>query len=268
MCTILSFTKQFYNDNKEAVHSRIRLDAHNNDNGCALFTIGRDEESPMLLRSMSVSPIIKALEIQMDNGAERAWLHMRYATTDYVGINGCHGFAAQDHIVMHNGCMSRAESYQYNVDSELIAVDVALHGVDQAIANICTHKDNFVNAFMINTLTGQFTVLRMHSGSLYSDGFGNYSTVAFGDFNQPVPVETRTDFTDAIVVPAPIMQWSPLTNSRHFTDWRAYGSDKWDFEQDDTADGGTGDLTWVTAIRKYRARVGRIFKSKFCAWST
>lgn len=202
MCTILTFTKDFYYKNKDDITARLLKDSISNSDGCALLTIGQDDEDTLLLKCLSVRPIITALESAMDSGAERAWLHLRFATTSFTGINGCHGFAADDYLVFHNGCMARRAADAYNVDSELIADDIKNHGIDEAISLIADHE-YYVNAFIVNTTTGAFTVIRMDSGSLYTDNEGNYSTEAFGTIATPVEPRTRTDYTDAIIIPKP-----------------------------------------------------------------
>lgn len=199
MCTILTFDKEFYNKNKTVIRKRILTDAFSNGDGFAMLLMGESSEDTNMIRSMNVEVLLAVLEYQMQNEAcERAWIHCRFATTGFVGLNGCHGFAAQDYTVFHNGVLSRTEADGFSVDSELIAFDIESAGVEQAIRNLSEH-DSYANVFIVNNQTGQYNVIRKTGGSLFTDGKGNYSTNKFSSINRTVPVNTRTEFGEHIV---------------------------------------------------------------------
>jgi len=115
---------------------------------------------------------------------ERVWLHLRFATTGFTGINGMHGFVADKYRVFHNGCLSRPLAYTYNVDSELIAADIINYSIDTALDNL--REDNFANVMVVDTTNGAYHVHRTGGGSLHTDGLGNYSTYPMGTVSIPV----------------------------------------------------------------------------------
>lgn len=199
MCTILTFDKAFYLKNEAKIKKQIVTDSVDNGDGFALLMMGASYEDVNLIRSMSVDLILAAIEAQFkNNAAERAWLHCRYATSGFIGLNGCHGFGAGDYSIFHNGILSRQAADSFFVDSELIAFDVEAYGLETAIKNLMEH-DNYANVFIVNNTTGAFSVIRRISGTLYTDGLGNYSSNKFGMIKHPVPINTRIDYNNPVI---------------------------------------------------------------------
>lgn len=208
MCTIYTFSKQFYTENHDAVVKQIKSDAVFNGHGYSMLAIGRDSDTTELIRTMNVASLLRSLDTLLgpSGEAERAWIHLRYATTGFHGLNGAHGFAAGDYNVFHNGILRRKESDSFHVDSELIAHEIDTLGLEGAIEAIGANE-KYVNAFLVNNQTGSYTVIRMTTGSLYTDGAGNYSSTPINDTElvQPVAENIRVDFGAPIVVPRPVM---------------------------------------------------------------
>ncbi len=248
MCTIYTFGKEFYNEHKVAIVEQIESDSSFNGHGYSMLAIGTDEGTTELVRTMNVTSLLASLDrlLGSDGSAERAWIHLRYSTTDFQGLNGCHGFAAGDYTVFHNGILSRRGSASFNVDSELIAYDIEASGIEGAIAAIA-ESESYVNAMLVNNQTGTYSIIRMKSGSLHTDGQGNYSTSPID--NTPichaVPTNTRTDYTTAIVVPRPAINYRGylMDNERYWFPRR--NADAVWYEDEDTiatVDRGSGSF--------------------------
>lgn len=198
MCTILTFDKAFYNVNEKAITAQLMQDSLYNPDGYAMLSVGNTSESVNLFRSMSIDVVIALLKYNMEQGnTERVWIHCRMATTAMVNINGCHGFDGGKYVVMHNGGLSRPESRQYNVDSQLIADDVNKLGLPRALNNL--QFDYFANVFFINAETGEYTVSRRIGGSLHTDGQGNYSTNVLGSILVPVLPNTVKEYSKHLI---------------------------------------------------------------------
>ncbi len=216
MCTMLTVSREFYNQHTKAVTARIMHDSIYNNDGFSLMLMSDFGEDTTLLRSMSVSLVLDVIQQAMENQTvERFWLHSRLATTGYVGINGCHGFAAGDWTVFHNGILSRPESYGFAVDSELIAFEIESGGIEAAIRALQAHE-TYANVFMVNNQTGEFKVIRNTVGTLFMDGDGNFSTVAMPGIRVPVVCNTRHDFLTPLI-PADEADSDPVGLSAPYT---------------------------------------------------
>lgn len=202
MCTMFTFSRAFYKANKNAIVDQVINDSFINSEGFSLLTVGEDEENTTLIRSMNIDFILDTLDSLMwGDTADRAWLHLRMATTAFVGVNGCHGFAGNNYSVFHNGILSRPESERFNVDSELIANDLEVLGIDRALTNLA--YDTYANVFIVNNKTGTYHVVRRSTGSLYTDGAGNYSSNPVAAIALPVEINTQTHHATPIVWHAP-----------------------------------------------------------------
>lgn len=212
MCTILTVSREFYLANRESVIKRVKSDFRGNNHGTSLLMIGADGDDSLLLRTMGVADALTLLDLKFLSGvADRAWIHLRFATTGYQGLNGCHGFAANDYTVFHNGILSRPESATFNVDSELIAADVVQGGKDHAIAALQA-SEQYANVFLVNNKTGTYTVVRQSTGSLYTDGQGNYSSNPVGTICQTVPPATVVEYATPLVVPPVVVRLTSAYN--------------------------------------------------------
>lgn len=207
MCTIMTISRDLYLAHRDALRAQIERDALGNGDGYALLALGTEEGDTTLLRSLSVTPILAVLDDLMTSGrADRAWLHCRAATTGFTGVNGCHGFASGDWTVFHNGILQRREAGIYDVDSELIAADITLSGVEAAVSNLKRHE-NFANCFLVDNTTGVYYVVRRRSGTLFTDSHGNYSTHAVGPISISVLPGTTVYHSAEIVQQRRVSPW-------------------------------------------------------------
>ena len=222
MCTILTISTEFYREHADAVTARITEDARNNRDGWALMAYG-GAGGPFLLRTMSIGDVLALVPWLFDTGHERIWLHARYATTGYKGLNGTHAFAAGDWNVMHNGSLTARASHAYRVDSELIGVLIDEMGEEAASAHLL-RTERFLNCLIINNQSGAYRVLRSAHGSLYTDGQGNYSTGPLEGMGLPVLPGTNVlhgevpDAPDALGSDYP-PDYSPAMSDDSFIDW-------------------------------------------------
>lgn len=207
MCTLYTFDRKFYNENKSDVVQQIIEDSLYNSEGCSMLMLGSDETDSTLIRTMNVDLLLDVLETQFkDLKAQRCWIHLRMATTAFVGLNGCHGFAGKNYSVFHNGVLARPESEKFNVDSELIAHDIQFSGIKRALDNLA--YDTYANVLLVNNETGIYHVTRRTGGTLFTDGEGNYSTNELGAICQAVPDNSQTTHDDKIVIPR-ISKYAP-----------------------------------------------------------
>jgi len=180
MCTILTVNSKF---DKQLVVDRITTDGYNNPDGFSLMVQkGRDFS---MTRSTSLDLIT---DLVWYSNWDRIWLHSRFATQGSVSLENTHGWNHDSTYVMHNGCLSDADTAKFPVDSQLIVDWVRLGGVPLALAKL--KFETFANVFLIDSDTGEYTVHRTGGGSLYMDGIGNYSTQPFGDITKIVPNST------------------------------------------------------------------------------
>lgn len=175
MCTILTFDKRAYDTNPAMFLGRLLVDSYINSDGFSALVLGVDETQQHFIRSMNYESFERQLEVILDSvDWTRAWVHCRAATTGFVGINGCHGFAAERFSVFHNGVITAPGANFFAVDSELIAENLAYDGLDFTLTWLKT--ESFANVFIVDTETGEYAVSRSITGKLYTDGKGNYST--------------------------------------------------------------------------------------------
>lgn len=203
MCTLLSIDRAFFAANKDAVKARVRNDAMSNDDGASLLVLGPTQADSVLFRSMDAEKVLALMEQELTTGkGNRAWMHLRFATTKFVGLNGAHGFAAGDYTIFHNGCLSRKKALQFDVDSELIAWDIAHHGVQQAIKHVAEY-DAFANVFAVNNKDGTWHAYRSKGGQLHTDGNSNYSTHPLAAIKNAVAPGTWDYYNKATVAQRP-----------------------------------------------------------------
>jgi len=179
MCTILTVSSEFFS---RALEQRILMDGENNSDGFSLLLVS-DDGAHTIIRTMDVQT---ALMVLRSADWSRMLLHSRYATQGSVGLVNTHGWEATGVFYFHNGCLSAPEAQSLPVDSQAIGVWLAQAGVDYALQRLAT--ETFANVFLVDVTTGLYTVSRSLSGSLYSDGHGNFSTQPFGTVCEPVSV--------------------------------------------------------------------------------
>lgn len=167
MCTIMTFDYRTFKANSAAIELQIRDDAIFNNDGWALLIHG---DEPALIKTLSIELVMDVLSA---TEFKRFWLHSRYATTRSRGLVHTHGFSAGDWLVFHNGILRNTESEKYPVDSQLIAARVQSLGALPGLESL--QDELYLNAFTVNTNTGQWYVSRHVTNTLYTDG-NNYST--------------------------------------------------------------------------------------------
>jgi len=196
MCTIFTVDKKKYDDMGTAtVTSRILVDAMSNDDGGSLVFL--DPKSPhnnTIFRTMNAYLLVDFItQVMLTASAEaRMFVHLRAATTWNTGVSYTHGFDDMNGVVyMHNGILSNPKGY--TVDSfKLIAIGATT--ANELWTELFTANERFANIFRIDTDNYKYAVVRMTTGSLYSDGKGNYSTNKIkGLINHPVKLDYHRD---------------------------------------------------------------------------
>lgn len=223
MCTIMTISNEFYQDNRQAVRQQIRTDARYNNDGWNLLGIDPNTSSnDIQLSAMRVDAILKQIDQFFDSASTiaRVFSHARAATTDNVGIAFCHGFTDYNgRVIMHNGIIDNAEGY--TIDSyRLAGIPDNTVGIKEFLDR---RNDKYVNAFLIDTLGGTYTVIRRYTGSLYMDDQGNYSTHSIGDICLPVPVNT-VDHFDMLSEFNNYSDALDAADAEYLRNWRGY---KW-----------------------------------------
>lgn len=200
ICTLLSIDRVMFEENTDEVLRHMHKDAVSNDDGFALVTCGTRHNHAANLRTMALDPIINYLMV--DKTWERFWLHSRYATTSTVNMSTVHGFDAADGwFVMHNGVLRDEKVDSLDVDSRIIPELIKLAGVDAAV-NFLMTNETYANVFIVQPETGKWKMIRLETGSLYTDGYGNYATNPLLDINQRVDLNSVVDFDEEVTQPA------------------------------------------------------------------
>lgn len=186
MCTLVTISAEFFANNRAQVLERIRQDARFNGDGWSLLCIDvQDTSRNVALQSMNLRMVLRTLDLFADTCSpdSRIFLHARAATTRYTGIAYCHGFTdLRGRIFMHNGIIQNPE--QLAIDSySLIDLPLSDTGMLEALKS---RGDNYANVFVIDTDTDTYTIIRLATGSLYTDGNGNYSTHPLATIAKPV----------------------------------------------------------------------------------
>lgn len=145
-----------------------------NRDGAAVVFLGDNPADDFSLRSMNIEKVIDSLLTLDCDG--RIFVHLRMATTQYVGLGYTHGFDdLNNRFFMHNGII-RNEGHA--VDSFGL-----VHGQDIA-------KETYANIFEIDADKRRYFVTRKSVGSLFTDGSGNFCTTQCDFFPIPVPVNS------------------------------------------------------------------------------
>ena len=142
---------------------------------------------------MRVNQVISQIARFFDESSEcsRIFLHARAATTDFVGIGYLHGFTDfNGRIIMHNGIIRNDE--HLSIDSyRLVNLPFSTSNM---LEYLQTNQDTYANVFVIDTQEREYTVLRMITGSLHTDGQGNFSTNRLASIDSPVAAESAETF--------------------------------------------------------------------------
>jgi predicted glutamine amidotransferase len=101
-----------------------------------------------------------------------------------VGIAYTHGFCNRDgKLIMHNGIVGN--TCRYAVDSFNIG-HLDLLDSDGLLLDLQRRNETFANIIVIGPDERQYFVTRLHTGKLFTDGIGNYSTNEVAMINEPV----------------------------------------------------------------------------------
>lgn len=196
MCTILTISRHFFENNQEAFDHRTKMDASINRDGFAITMLGRSDKDVQTIQTMSYETAMNL--IKNNKNWHRLFLHSRAATTSTKNVLTCHNFFSvgngennyrEKWIVQHNGYVGQKPAREYLVDSMYIAEMLSAYGVDTTIQTLLK-DEQYTNAFFINPATGEYRVVRCGTNTLYTDGNGNYSTKIIGDVKIPVPAFT------------------------------------------------------------------------------
>lgn len=182
MCTLITVTHDQY---VSGVSQRIYDDAVRNNDGWSLLLTG--PKGPItLLRTLDFTQVTDALDGRWD----RMFLHSRMATQGAATVPNIHGWIVDGVCIMHNGGLRAPEAIRCDVDSQAIGVWIRNGGIDYALRRL--REESFANVFLIDMESGMYVVNRSVVGSLYTDGFGNYSTYPIDDVDilQQVPGRT------------------------------------------------------------------------------
>jgi hypothetical protein len=213
MCTIMTLSREFYELNKDQVLKRIELDARGNNDGWALILLGERPSQTVQMQSLMLEPITKMIE--SNSKWTRMFLHARLATTSTAGIHGCHNFSTIGTglkkdlnfgawLVQHNGILRHPESRKYLVDSMYIAEKLRTRGLIETKKYLLEVED-YANVFLVNIQTGKFSVTRSVTGSLHTDGLGNYSSqpITATELIAPVGHKTSYDYDHPFIFKTP-----------------------------------------------------------------
>lgn len=228
MCTLLTVSSEFFS---RALEQRILDDAQHNPDGFSLL-LTAEEGTHTLIRTMDVSLVLSVLR---SASWDRMFLHSRFATQGSVGLENTHGWENDGVFYFHNGCLSAPESIGLPVDSQAIGLWLNEGGIEHAMERLALEP--FANVFMVDTQTGFYTICRSTSGSLHTDGQGNFSTAAFGTIAMPVaPGAQEFQFCEVYGISLPEAFETTL---KHVWDidtvdaLRAYNlNDTWDIRDD------------------------------------
>lgn len=188
MCTILTVdTKTFRQNSKEFIGQIFADSAYNRDGISIIIIDAEIPENNTVFRTMNIDQGVMVLQALVENASEysRVFVHLRAATTWNTGVGYTHGFDNGNGVFyMHNGVIKNPD--QLAVDSfRLISLDMCETGAEM-FAALFDAKETFANIFRIDTENYTYSVSRLVTGTLFTDGKGNYSTNAVGSVSVPV----------------------------------------------------------------------------------
>lgn len=185
MCTIMTVDKDSYTDD---VFAQIKADARYNDDGWSLALISNGGVRDVI-HTMSL-PVIQAA---LDNEDwDRMFLHARAATgMSDINVLNSHGFRSYPYLIFHNGFIMNSENH-LPVDSEQIGIWLDTLGEAGCLQKL--YSEGFANVMLLNVKTGDYLIHRSKTGTLFTDGDGNYSTNEVGYMRIPVKEYTQYKF--------------------------------------------------------------------------
>lgn len=187
MCTIITSNKL-----TKAIERQILEDNNYNPHGISLLLL--DEDYTMLdLNCFDVLLVIQILRSK--KYFQRFWLHQRYATTCNTETIDCHNYRTQaGYYIQHNGILHDEDSSMFRVDSQLIGYNIDRDmelgfDIEDTLHNFLI-AESYLNAFIVAADGSHFYTLRSQSGTLYTDGKGNYSSNIVSGIRYPVTHKT------------------------------------------------------------------------------
>jgi hypothetical protein len=197
MCTIITLDKKKYLEIGElTVQKHILSDSIFNNDGASLVFIDPDRpETDTIFRTMNVRLLIAVLSECMESAADnaRAFIHLRASTTASLGVTYTHAFDNGSGVIyMHNGVIKNPKGYA--VDSFRLQ-ELTDNSAAGMLKFLQATKETFANIFLINTEEASYSVVRMQTGSLFTDGKGNFSTnIMVGFVGMPVSLYQAKDY--------------------------------------------------------------------------
>lgn len=196
MCTIHTYSAKFYRKNQKDINIQIIRDAITNEDGLSMvFLDGHNAVTNTVYRTMSAENLTVVLSMLMADATKyaRVFIHLRAATTTHVGVGFTHAFDDMQGIFyMHNGVITNTGNMA--VDSFNMANWADTRGSGMLV-NLLGRKEHFANVFRIDTVGYKWSMTRMSSGTLHTDGHGNYSSRAFGPITEAVEHHSTQSYT-------------------------------------------------------------------------
>lgn len=183
MCTVMTVSAAVFYASKKSeddFRDRIWRDSLSNRDGQSVIIIS-DGEVIAQLRSMDANLILGLID---SSDWDRIFIHSRLATQGEVSLANTHGWHTNGIYYMHNGFISASEANLYEVDSQAIGHWLRRGGVTNALTKL--RSENYANVLMVDTQEWAYYMHRSRSGSLYTDGNGNYSTNSVGPIDKRV----------------------------------------------------------------------------------
>jgi hypothetical protein len=159
----------------------MELDFASNPHGSTMLGIDALGDGSTLV-SKNSSLVREVTQFFDDVPHGRVFLHYRYATGIYVGLAHNHVIPSFDgKFYLHNGVIEN--TYNYTVDSFNL-VHMADNALD-LLDNLLDLGETFANIFIVDPVFG-YGVVRLRTGSLFTDSVGNYSTNPIARICEPV----------------------------------------------------------------------------------
>lgn len=165
--------------------NHLRSGASFNSDGFAVLLINFTAGEHSLIRSMKWDMIETAM--LMDDDWTLAIIHQRFTTQGEVRLHNTHLWEEGNRYYCHNGMLSSEKARSYNVDSQLIGEH--LRNTLWEALEFC-QSENYANVIMVDFDTSQYVISRSKTGSLYTDGKGQYSSNKLTDVCD-IPVNTN-----------------------------------------------------------------------------
>ena len=151
--------------------NHLRSGASFNSDGFAALLIDFKTGEHSLIRSMKWDVIEAAM--LMDDDWTLAIIHQRFTTQGEVRLHNTHLWEEGNRYYCHNGVLSSKEANKYNVDSQLIGEH--LRNTLWEALEFC-QSEKYANVIVVDFDTSKYTISRSRTGSLYTDGSGQYSS--------------------------------------------------------------------------------------------